>query len=118
MKNLKELRAGWNRISDLSSLEKHPNYNNLNEKGKRCFDISKQKEPSQKEQYLANKFRKIEGPNVQLKENQNQHKSLQTALDNFKQEINAALNNTRQSQIQFTANVVRLFQQLNQFGFE
>ncbi|CAL6031595.1 leucine-rich_repeat domain-containing protein [Hexamita inflata] len=118
MKNLKELRAEWNRISDLSSLEKHPNYNNLDEKGERCFDISYQRDPSEKELFNANKYRKIELPNIQLKLIQSQHKALNTALDNFKQKINATMNNARQSQIQFTVNVVRLFQFLNQFGFE
>ncbi|CAL6002474.1 Leucine-rich_repeat domain superfamily [Hexamita inflata] len=129
MVNLKELSVQQNLVSDFSSIEKHPNYNNIhkndritdfniNENGKRCFDISDQKQASEEELFNANKFRKIECPNIQLKQNQNQHKALKTALDNFKQNINATISNAWQSQIQFTANVVRIFQQLNQVGFE
>ncbi|CAL6031659.1 Chain_A [Hexamita inflata] len=118
MKNLQKLRVQYNFVSDFSSLEKHPNYNNLDEYGWRCFDISKQKYLSEKELFKANQFRNIEGPNIQLKEIQNQHKSLKTTFNNFKQEINTVLNNASQSQIQFSANLVRLFQQLNQSGFE
>ncbi|CAL6063444.1 Internalin-A_precursor [Hexamita inflata] len=110
MTKLEKLIAERNRIRDFSSLEKHPNYNIINENG------SNQEDPSQAELYLANKFRKIELPNIQLK--LIPHKALQTALDNFKQEINATMNNARQSQIQFTANVVHLFQYLNQLGLE
>ncbi|CAL6055160.1 leucine-rich_repeat domain-containing protein [Hexamita inflata] len=117
MKNLKELRAEWNRISDFSSVKKHSNYNNLDEKGKRCFDISYQQNPSEQQLFKAHKIRKIEGPNSQLKEIQNQHKALKTTLKNCK-EINAALNRMCSNHVQFTSNVVRLFQQLNQFGFE
>ncbi|CAL6011204.1 Conserved_hypothetical protein [Hexamita inflata] len=121
MKKLQTLMLDNNRISDFSELEKHPNYNNIDENGQRCFDISNQRDPSKEELLQANKFRNIERPNIQLKEIQNQHKTLQTlqtAFNNFKQEINAVLNNARQSQIQFTVNVVRLFQTLNQVGFE
>ncbi|CAL6002444.1 Conserved_hypothetical protein [Hexamita inflata] len=119
MKNLKELYLLRNSISDFSSLEKHQNFNNIDEIGHRYFNISYQnKYPSEKELRQANKFRKIESPNIQLKEIQTQHKALKTALDNFKREINMVLNNARQSQIQFTANVIRIFQQLNQVGFE
>ncbi|CAL6002360.1 Leucine-rich_repeat domain superfamily [Hexamita inflata] len=129
MTNLKELIVYNNLVSDFSSIKQHPNYNNIhkndritdfniNENGWRTFYISDQKEPSEEELYLANKFRKIESPNIQLKEIQNQHKALKTALNNVKQEINATISNAWQSQIQFTANVVRLFQQLNQVGFE
>ncbi|CAL6011194.1 leucine-rich_repeat domain-containing protein [Hexamita inflata] len=123
MKQLKTLMLDNNRISDFSELEKYPNYNNINENRAEnsIYGIYDQEEPSQEELLQANKLRKIESSNIQLKEIQNQHKTLQThqtALKNFKQEINVVLNNARQSQIQFTANVVRLFQQLIQFGFE
>ncbi|CAL6002326.1 Conserved_hypothetical protein [Hexamita inflata] len=134
MKKLKTLMLDNNRISDFSELEKHPNYNNINKYVTQIYnninengyipnglDIYDQEEPSNEQLFKANKFRKIESPNIQLKEIQNQHQTLQTlqtAFKNCKQEINAAINNARQSQIQFTANVVRLFQQLNQFGFE
>ncbi|CAL6002462.1 Conserved_hypothetical protein [Hexamita inflata] len=101
MKNLKELYLLRNSISDFSSLEKHQNFNNIDEIGHRYFNISYQnKYPSEKELRQANKFRKIESPNIQLKEIQTQHKALKTALDNFKREINMVLNNARQSQIQ------------------
>ncbi|CAL5996553.1 Conserved_hypothetical protein [Hexamita inflata] len=118
MKNLKELNVQMNIISDFSSLEKHPNYNNIDEDGWGCLDISYQRDPSEQQLFKANKLRNIERPNIQLKEIQIPHKSLKPTFSNFKQEINAAISNARQSQIQFTANVVRLFQQLNQFGFE
>ncbi|CAL6002308.1 leucine-rich_repeat domain-containing protein [Hexamita inflata] len=118
MTNLKEFRVNNNLVSDFSSIEQHPNYNNINENGWRSFYISDQKEPSEEELRKANKLRKIESPNIQLKEIQNQHKALKTALNNVKQEINATISNAWQSKIQFTANVVRLFQLLNQFGFE
>ncbi|CAL6002400.1 Conserved_hypothetical protein [Hexamita inflata] len=119
MANIKVLYLQWNSISDFSSLEKHPNFNNINEIGHRCFNISDQNKYSFEEQLRkANKFRKIESPNIQLKQIQTQHKALKTALDNFKEEVNAMTSNALQSQIQFTANVVRLFQLLNQVGFE
>ncbi|CAL6002450.1 Hypothetical_protein [Hexamita inflata] len=118
MKNLKEFRVDNNLVSDFSSIEKHPNFNNIDEDGKKTFDISDQRTDCQEELRKANKFRNIESPNIQLKEIQTQHKALKTALDNFKREINMVLNNARQSQIQFTANVIRIFQQLNQVGFE
>ncbi|CAL6002502.1 leucine-rich_repeat domain-containing protein [Hexamita inflata] len=114
MKNLKKLQVQGNIISDFTSVEKHPNYNINN--GFRCFCISHQEYPSEEDLHLANKFRQIESPNIQLK--LIPHKSLKMAFNNFKQEINVVLNNARQSQIQFTANIVRLFQQLNQFGLE
>ncbi|CAL6002458.1 Leucine-rich_repeat domain superfamily [Hexamita inflata] len=118
MINLKEFRVDSNLVSELSSIEKHPNFNNIDEDGKKTFDISDQRTDCQEELRKANKFRNIESPNIQLKQIQTQHKALKTALDNFKQEINMVLNNARQSQIQFTANVIRIFQQLNQVGFE
>ncbi|CAL6063500.1 leucine-rich_repeat domain-containing protein [Hexamita inflata] len=112
MKNLEKLRVQYNFVSDFSSVERHPNYNNINEDD----DIYDQEEPSQEELLQANKFRNIERPNRQLK--LIPHKSLKTTFNNFKQEINTTMNNARQSQIQFTANVVHLFQLLNQIGFE
>ncbi|CAL6002480.1 leucine-rich_repeat domain-containing protein [Hexamita inflata] len=118
MQKLQMFVADNNQISDFSQIEKHPNYNNINKNGWRTFEISDQREPSQEQLRQANKFRNIESPNIQLKEIQNLHQALKTALDNFKQQINATISNAWQSQIQFTANVVRLFQQLNQVGFE
>ncbi|CAL6002332.1 leucine-rich_repeat domain-containing protein [Hexamita inflata] len=118
MKKLEKFSVDNNRVIDLSSIEQHPNYNNINENGWRTFYLSDQKEPSEEELRKANKLRKIESPNIQLKEIQNQHKALKTALNNVKQEINATISNAWQSKIQFTANVVRLFQLLNKFGFE
>ncbi|CAL6031593.1 Hypothetical_protein [Hexamita inflata] len=75
-----------------------------------------QTKPSKEEVRKAKQIIRIERQNLKLKEiPQKMH---QTTFNNFKQEINAVLNNACQSQIQFTSNVVRLFQQLNQFGFE
>ncbi|CAL6063508.1 leucine-rich_repeat domain-containing protein [Hexamita inflata] len=119
MKQLKTLRVeDGNRICDFSTIEQHPNFNSIDKFGKRCFNISGQIKPFKQQLRQANNIRRIESPNIQLKEIQSQHKSLNTALNSRKQEINAVLNNARQSQIQFTANVVHLFQLLNQFGFE
>ncbi|CAL6002398.1 leucine-rich_repeat domain-containing protein [Hexamita inflata] len=91
MSNLKELSVQQNLVSDFSSIEQHQNFNNINEIGDRCFDISNQKDPLQEELYLADMMRKIKIPNIQLKEIQNLHQSLKTELDNFKQEINMVL---------------------------
>ncbi|CAL6085369.1 Hypothetical_protein [Hexamita inflata] len=118
MKKLKIFRAELNRLSDLSSIQKHPNFNNrIDINGERCFYISHQIKPFKIELRKANKIRSTESPNCQLKKIQNLHKSLQTTLNNCKQQINT-INNARQNQIQFTSNVVLLFQQLNQVGFE
>ncbi|CAL6002272.1 leucine-rich_repeat domain-containing protein [Hexamita inflata] len=115
MANLKELRVNNNLVSDFSSIEQHPNYNNTNENG---FNIYKQKLPSFVQLFDANESRNIESPNIQLKQIQTQRKSFQTMFSNFKQEINAVLNNACQSQIQFTTKIIHIFQYLNQFGFE
>ncbi|CAL6063532.1 Hypothetical_protein [Hexamita inflata] len=119
--NLKKLNIDANLVSDFTSIEKHQNISIIQ---KNCdsdfdisFDLSSQNIPSQKELNFAKNLRQIEGPNIQLKQIQNQHTSLKTTFNNFKQEINAAMSNARQSQMQFSANLVRLFQ-LNQFGFE
>ncbi|CAL6031685.1 leucine-rich_repeat domain-containing protein [Hexamita inflata] len=115
MQKLQIFAAEQNLISDFSSIIQHKYYDNLDEKG---FDISNQKIPSEEELFNANKMRCVESPNIQLKQIKNQHKSLQMTFSNFKKQINEVMNNTRQSEIQLTANVVRLFQFLNQFGFE
>ncbi|CAL6063468.1 Conserved_hypothetical protein [Hexamita inflata] len=115
MKNLKELRAEWNRISDFSSVEKHPNYNNLNRNDDTKFtNISYQQDPSEEELHEANNMRKIESQNIKLKEIQNQRKTLKTVLKNFKQEINAVLNRMCSNHIQFTTSIAHLFEKLNQ----
>ncbi|CAL6002252.1 leucine-rich_repeat domain-containing protein [Hexamita inflata] len=124
MKKLKTLRVETNPVSDFSSLEKHPNYNNLEINSQKYINIFNQtEEPSKNEVRKAQQLKHIERHNLQLKEIilkqiQNQHKSLQTALDNLKQEIIATINNTRQRQIQFTAKIVHIFQYFNQVGFE
>ncbi|CAL6002406.1 leucine-rich_repeat domain-containing protein [Hexamita inflata] len=118
MKYLKELSVYQNLVSDFISIKQHSNYNNISENGQKCFYIFDQEDLSEEQLHKANKFRKIECPNIQLKEIQNQHKALKTALNNVKQQVNATISNAWQSQIQFTVNVVRLFQLLNQFGFE
>ncbi|CAL6002512.1 leucine-rich_repeat domain-containing protein [Hexamita inflata] len=116
MKKLKTLRVESNRISDFKSIIKHPNYKNFDENCQKYLKIFNQTKPSKEEVRKAKQIIRIERQNLQLKEIP--HKTHQTTFSNFKQEINAVLNNARQSQIQFTANVVRLFQQLNQFGLE
>ncbi|CAL6076272.1 leucine-rich_repeat domain-containing protein [Hexamita inflata] len=110
MAKLKYLRVQFNQINDFSPIEKHLNKND--------FDTDDQQIACEEVLHEANKHRNIERPNIKLKETQNKRKLLQTALNQFKQEINETMNNERQIQIQFTANVVRLFQFLNQFGFE
>ncbi|CAL6031609.1 Conserved_hypothetical protein [Hexamita inflata] len=116
MKKLQTFRVESNLISDFKSIIKHPNYNNFDENCQIYLNKFNQTKPSKEEVHQAKQIRRIERQNLQLKEIP--HKTHQTTFKNFKQEINAVLNNARQSQIQFTANVVRLFQQLNQFGFE
>ncbi|CAL6040627.1 Leucine-rich_repeat domain superfamily [Hexamita inflata] len=118
MKKLEKFSVDNNCIIDFSSIEQHPNYNNISENGQRCFFISDQRDQSEELLLEANKMRNIESPNIQIKQIHSQHKALKTSLKNVKQEENATMNNARQSQIQFTANVVRLFQLLNQVGFE
>ncbi|CAL6032444.1 leucine-rich_repeat domain-containing protein [Hexamita inflata] len=114
MKKLQTFRVERNRISDLKSIFKHPNYNNFDEK--KSINIFNQTKPSKEEVRQAKQIIRIERQNLKLKEIP--HKTHQTTFSNFKQEINAVLNNACQSQIQFTANVVRIFQFLNQVGFE
>ncbi|CAL5986372.1 leucine-rich_repeat domain-containing protein [Hexamita inflata] len=102
MKQLEELIAEDNRISDFSSLEKRYNNQEL------------QDTPSQEELRDANTMRYIESPNIQLKQIQNKRKILKMAFNDFKQKINASINNAHQIHTMFTVNVVHLFQQ-NQF---
>ncbi|CAL6031519.1 leucine-rich_repeat domain-containing protein [Hexamita inflata] len=134
MKQLKHLRVNNNRINDFTSIETHQNFNNIdlsdtdvdndediyedeindedvsNQIQPSYFHTYDQTEPEEEELNFANKLRNIEGPNIQLKEIQNKHKELQTALNNLKQEINTAMNNAHQNQIQFTSSVAQLFQ--------
>ncbi|CAL6063426.1 receptor-like_protein [Hexamita inflata] len=112
MTNLKEFSVVYNLVIDFSELEQQQNFNSLDEYGDRYFDISAQKTNSQEELRKANKMRKIESPNSQLKQNQNQHKALKTALNECKQKINAVL--TCADHIQFTSSVAQLFELLNQ----
>ncbi|CAL5974904.1 class_1 internalin InlA [Hexamita inflata] len=117
MKKLENFSVNNNLISDFSSLEQHPNYNNLDEDDYRCFNISEQKEPSKEELCKAIKINNIECPNIQLKQIQNQHQSLKTAFNSFKKEINTTMSNARQSKIQFTAKIIHIFQYLNKSEF-
>ncbi|CAL5997683.1 leucine-rich_repeat domain-containing protein [Hexamita inflata] len=113
MTNLQHLNVYHNYVREFSSFEQHQNYNLL---GKH-YGISAQiSDPSEELLTKAKQLRLIEIPNIQLKEIQ--HKTLKTALNNFKQQINSEMSNALSKQLQFTANVVRLFQHLNQFGFE
>ncbi|CAL6063476.1 leucine-rich_repeat domain-containing protein [Hexamita inflata] len=112
MTKLEKLIAEKNRISDFSQLEQRSNFNSLDEYGDRNFDISGQKTNSQEELYFANHLRKIERPNIQLKEIQNQHQFLKTALKYCKQQINAVLNCANHTQ--FTSSAAQLFELLNQ----
>ncbi|CAL6032462.1 Hypothetical_protein [Hexamita inflata] len=52
---------------------------------------------------------------IQRKVNTNLNGTQQLQTGN---KLERTMNNVHQSQIQFTSNVVHLFQQLNQFGFE
>ncbi|CAL5979671.1 Conserved_hypothetical protein [Hexamita inflata] len=115
MTKLKQLHAQFNRINDFSSIEKLQQFNKSDDMH---FYIDGQQITTEEELHQANKYKNIERPNIQLKEIQNNRELLQTALNQFKQEINTTMNNASQIQIQFTVNVVRLFQFLNQFGFE
>ncbi|CAL6056137.1 Conserved_hypothetical protein [Hexamita inflata] len=117
MKKLQVLRVNSNRISDISaiSIEKHPNYIQIDNSDKICFNISQQRKPSQNELHWANKLRHIEGPNIQLKNVQNICQTFKTTLNSLKQQVNAVKNIICSNQIQFTSYVIRFFQQLNQF---
>ncbi|CAL6011207.1 leucine-rich_repeat domain-containing protein [Hexamita inflata] len=116
MKKLQIFRVEKNLISDFKSIIKHPNYKNFDENCQKFLNKFNQTEPSKEEVRQAKQIIRIERQNLQFK--QIPHKMHQTALNNFKQEINTTMNNACQSQIQFTANVVRIFQFLNQVGFE
>ncbi|CAL6011216.1 Chain_A [Hexamita inflata] len=112
MQKLQIFAAGQNRISDFSSIIKHKNYNNLDQKGMRCFDISNQDYPHEEELSLADKMRFIERPNIQLKEIQSVHQFLKTSFNNFQKQINSVINS--QNHIQFTSSVAHLFEKLTQ----
>ncbi|CAL6010770.1 Hypothetical_protein [Hexamita inflata] len=112
MKNLQYLRAECNLISYFSSLEKHKNFNNVNEYGLRCFDLPHQTNPSKEERCRAKKFNHIEGPNIQLRQSKNKRKHLQTVSNYFKQKLNAIINNT--NHFQFTTSAAQLFEQIDQ----
>ncbi|CAL6002464.1 Leucine-rich_repeat [Hexamita inflata] len=113
MKNLKELYLLRNSISDFSSLEKHQNFNNIDEDGDRCFNISYQnKYPSEEQLRKANKMRIIESPNIKLKEIQINCRTFKTSFTNFKNQINTDMNNY--NHIQFTSSVAHLFEKLTQ----
>ncbi|CAL6002328.1 leucine-rich_repeat domain-containing protein [Hexamita inflata] len=121
MKKLQTFRVESNLISDFKSLKrlqiiKHPNYNNFDENCQKFLNKFNQTEPSKEEVRQAKQIIRIELQNLKLKEIP--HKSLQTAFNNCKQEINATMNNARQSQIQFTAKIIHLFQYLNKSEFE
>ncbi|CAL6002296.1 tandem-95_repeat protein [Hexamita inflata] len=120
MTKLRFLKVQRNQINYIyfASLVQHQYYKNIDQNGKRCYKINHQTTPTSKQRRTANKLRLIESQNLQLKEIQNQHKSLKTTINSFKNEINATFNNARQSQIQFTSSVIRLFQYFNQVGFE
>ncbi|CAL6011187.1 leucine-rich_repeat domain-containing protein [Hexamita inflata] len=112
MTNLKELHVQGNSISDFTSVEKHSNYNNINNYGFRIFKITSQQKPSYEDLFLANKLRKIESPNIQLKQIYIYCKTFQTALGSLKQQINTMLNSA--NHIQFTFSIAHLFDKLNQ----
>ncbi|CAL6076763.1 leucine-rich_repeat domain-containing protein [Hexamita inflata] len=123
MKKLEWLQFKGNIISDFTSIENYiiSNNNNAEKSEDIQFQIYSQrkfKDLQEKGLRFPNKLRRIEGPNILLIQIQNQRKTHKMAQNNLKQEINAAVNNTRQNQIQFTSTAVRLFQQLNQMGFE
>ncbi|CAL5996855.1 Hypothetical_protein [Hexamita inflata] len=121
MKKLKTFRVESNRIIfDFKSIIKHPNYDNLDQNSKKCLNTYYQTTPSKQEVRQAKQLKYIERQNMQLKEfpHKNLIKLLQTAFNSFKQEINAVVNNARQSQIKFTAKVIHIFQFLNKSEFE
>ncbi|CAL6011247.1 Chain_A [Hexamita inflata] len=106
MKQLEIFVLFDNRISDLSSLEKLQHYSIIKE------SMSDQRTPSAKELHCANKLKRIESPNIQLKEIQNKRTKFKTIINNLQQQINIVVNNARSNQIQFTSMVVCHFQKL------
>ncbi|CAL6063522.1 Hypothetical_protein [Hexamita inflata] len=90
MKKLKVLRVYNNFVSDdhLNSTQIR-----IRKIGQRRYNISEQKEPSEEELRKANKLRKIEGPNIYLKQQiKNKRKMYLSKFNSFKQEINAITN--------------------------
>ncbi|CAL5991915.1 Hypothetical_protein [Hexamita inflata] len=114
MQNLKLLKMENNLVSDFSAIEKHQNFNNVDNYGYRGFNIQNQKPPSQQQLNYANKMKRIEDPNISLKQIQFKHKTLQTKRKQFKLEINGVIQHSHLNNIQFTSSVAHLFEQLNQ----
>ncbi|CAL6075991.1 Leucine-rich_repeat domain superfamily [Hexamita inflata] len=101
MKKLQQLNLSLNLISDFTSLQKHPNFSK--------FNLLNQRPPLYTQLLLANKVSNIENTNIQLIKINKQC----LKMSQFKQKINALTENTQINLIQFTSNVVRLFQVIN-----
>ncbi|CAL5971782.1 leucine-rich_repeat domain-containing protein [Hexamita inflata] len=113
LQNLKLLKMENNLVSDFSSIETHHNFDNVDKYGYRGFNIQNQKTPSLQQLNLANKMKRIEDPNISLKENKIKHKTLKTKLKQFQLEINALTEHARSNYFQFTFSIAHLFEQLN-----
>ncbi|CAL6011242.1 leucine-rich_repeat domain-containing protein [Hexamita inflata] len=106
---LETLRVEGNRINDFTPIKNHDIFDE-----QRCYDISKQRTPSQEELCVASQMKLIESPNFQLVEIQNIRKTLKNKRNEFKNKINAVANNANSNDTQFISSVVRLFQQMDQ----
>ncbi|CAL6101952.1 leucine-rich_repeat protein [Hexamita inflata] len=103
MTKLQYLKLNGNLMSDLTALQKHPNFSKL-------VMFNQRQQFSEKSDILrANRLRNIERPILQLKDlnKKRQVKYL------FKDKVNALIERTKLNQIHFTSNVVLLFQQFN-----
>ncbi|CAL5998491.1 leucine-rich_repeat domain-containing protein [Hexamita inflata] len=110
---LKYFQVHSNLLIDLTQIQKHLNFNNLDQNKDVCLDVSYQGIPSQEQLRRANKFRHIERTNIQLKEILNKHYNFKTALNNCKYKLinGGVLNNT--NHIQFSSSAAQLSEQLN-----
>ncbi|CAL6033714.1 Conserved_hypothetical protein [Hexamita inflata] len=103
MTKLQYLKLNGNLMSDLTALQKHPNFSKL-------VMFNQRQQFSEKSDILrANKLRNIERPILQLKD---LNKKRQIKYQ-FKDKVNALIERTKLNQIHFTSKVVLLFQQFN-----
>ncbi|CAL6032366.1 Hypothetical_protein [Hexamita inflata] len=98
--------------SGLESEQPHFNRDEPQPQFNRKFTVISDQTPLSLQELLqADIMRGVEGSNIQLIEIQNKRKTLKTALDNCKHEVNAVLKNA--NHVQFTSSAAELFQQLN-----
>ncbi|CAL6002498.1 leucine-rich_repeat domain-containing protein [Hexamita inflata] len=110
---LETLRVEGNLINDFTPLKNLDIFHESDQQ--RCFDLSKQRTPSQEELHVASQMKLVESPNFQLIEIQNIRKTLKNIFNEFQNKINAVSNKANSNNAKFISSVVRLFQQLDQY---